>query len=88
MLVYLLALIPISQGYPRYHKGVANQVDSGIVPLRLSDVDTVTGEVKVMGKGSKERVVMVTNNRVRQHLCRFIRGRKKSESPNAALFKN
>jgi integrase/recombinase XerD len=56
--------------------------------LRLSDVNSNTGEIKVIGKGSRERVVIVTNNRVRQRLGRLVRNRMKLDGPGAPLFRN
>ena len=61
---------------------------SELCASRLSDVNPETGEIKVLGKGSKERVVAIVNSRVRSALGRHIRQRAKVDGPSASLFCN
>lgn len=61
---------------------------SELCAMCLPDVNPRTGEIKVFGKGSKERVVAVVNSRVRTALARHIRVRLKAAGPKAAVFCN
>ena len=61
---------------------------SELCAVRLSDINPGTGEIKVFGKGSKERVVAVVNSRVRSALARHIRARSKADGHKAPLFFN
>jgi len=61
---------------------------SELCATRLPDVNPQTGEIKVFGEGSKERVVAVVNYRVRSALARHVRVRGRADGPKAALFCN
>ena len=58
---------------------------SEAVQLNLSDLDLAEGEVRVMGKGSKERISLMGRQAVKA-LTRYIKERKKGESK--AVFLN
>lgn len=61
---------------------------SELCALRIGQVRPASGEIKVLGKGARERVVIVANSRVRQALSDYIAsigGDVDSESP---LFRN
>lgn len=81
------------EGPPTTHLALSLLAATGLriaelCSLRLSDVNPNTGEIRVTGKGSKERVVIVTNARVRLQLGRLVRNRMKFEGPGAPLFRN
>jgi integrase/recombinase XerD len=61
---------------------------SELCATRVSDINLGTGEIKVFGKGSKERVVVVVNSRVRSALARHVRTRTKADGHKAPLFCN
>jgi len=61
---------------------------SELCSVRISDVNAEAGEVRVFGKGSKERVVMVVNERVRLALARHVRWRANTGGPHSPLFCN
>lgn len=44
--------------------------------LRLSDIDVSTGSIRVLGKGSRERVVFLANESVRLRLGEYVRRRR------------
>jgi integrase/recombinase XerD len=56
--------------------------------LRVLDVDAAKGELKVFGKGAKERVVMVANSEVRGALGKYIGEKRREVVPTAPLFPN
>lgn len=58
---------------------------SEAVKLNLSDLDLTEGEVRVMGKGSKERISLIGSQAIKA-LTRYIKERKKGESK--AVFLN
>jgi integrase/recombinase XerD len=56
--------------------------------LRLLDVDAARGELRVFGKGAKERVVVVANSKVRGALVKYIGEKRNGVAPVAPLFPN
>lgn len=61
---------------------------SELCSIRLKQVRSQTGEITVFGKGSRERVAIIANARVRKALATHIRSLPDSENPEAALFRN
>jgi integrase/recombinase XerD len=61
---------------------------SELCSLCLSDVNSETGEIKVFGKGAKERIVAVVDERVKAALVQHISRRMKVGGPKASLFSN
>jgi site-specific recombinase XerD len=61
---------------------------SELCSTALPNVNPDTGEIKVFGKGAKERIVTVVNERVRSALARHVRRRSKADGPKAPLFCN
>lgn len=61
---------------------------SELCSLRLMDVDSGTGELKVFGKGAKERVVVIANAEVREALAKYIREKRFQEPLKSPLFLN
>jgi integrase/recombinase XerD len=60
---------------------------SELCALRRRDVHVETGEIKVFGKGARERIVIVANSAVRTALANYIRAIE-SPSPEEPLFRN
>jgi len=62
---------------------------SELCAVRICDVRTATGEIKVNGKGARERIVMIANSRVRQNVAVHVANLEKADhGPSAALFYN
>lgn len=61
---------------------------SELCSLRLLDIDSGRGELKVFGKGARERVVVVANMDVRAALERYIRENRQGATLAAPLFPN
>lgn len=61
---------------------------SELCSLRLLDVDIERGEVKVFGKGAKERVVVIANSTVRAALGKYIVELREGAPATAPLFYN
>jgi site-specific recombinase XerD len=61
---------------------------SELCALRIRDVRTDTGEIKVYGKGARERIVIVANHRVRQATASYIQTLPEADRPNSPLFLN
>lgn len=61
---------------------------SELCSLRLLDIDGGSGELKVFGKGAKERIVVVANTDVRVALERYISEKRQDVVPAAPLFPN
>lgn len=61
---------------------------SELCSLLTTDINPVTGEIKVYGKGARERVVIVSNARVLSALGQHIRHRTKIDGPIAPLLLN
>jgi site-specific recombinase XerD len=61
---------------------------SELCALRNCDVRPDTGEIKVLGKGARERVVIIANGTVRKELGQYIRSLRGSRDENARLFHN
>jgi site-specific recombinase XerD len=59
-----------------------------LVSIRLSDIDTLDGCIRVRGKGSRERTVFVTNPTLLGRLKSHIIGRFKISSIDEHLFVN
>ena len=47
-----------------------------------------TGEIKVFGKGARERIAVIANKRVRANLARHLKERTKRAGSEAPLFLN
>jgi integrase/recombinase XerD len=60
---------------------------SELCAVKLSDVRPSTGEISVLGKGSRERVAIIANQRVRKLLADYIHGLDRAEG-SAPLFQN
>jgi integrase/recombinase XerC len=60
---------------------------SELVSLNVGDVDFLGGFVRVLGKGSKERIVPVTNTALFS-LKKYLEMRKEESAPNSPLFLN
>ena len=56
--------------------------------MRLLDVNPETGDIKVFGKGAKERIVTVVNERVKRSLVSHLNRRNSEDQATAALFCN
>lgn len=61
---------------------------SELCALRLSDVQPESGEIKVFGKGARERIAMIANKRVRANLSRHVKARTRRAGLDAPLFLN
>ena len=61
---------------------------SELCALKIRDIRTDTGEIKVYGKGARERVVIIVNLRVRQAMASYIRRLPEPDRPTAPLFLN
>lgn len=59
-----------------------------LVALRLSDIDTLDGQVRVHGKGSRERTVFVTNSDLLGKLKTHATERLKASNIDGHLFVN
>jgi integrase/recombinase XerD len=46
-----------------------------LTALRLDDVDAISGRLKIFGKGSRERTVFVTDQRLREELRQYVASR-------------
>ena len=60
---------------------------SELCALKVRDISIESGDISVLGKGARERVVIVVNQAVRTSLARYIKSLDAS-SPDAALFLN
>jgi site-specific recombinase XerD len=54
-----------------------------LADLRLSDVDAAAGRLRIMGKGSRERTVFVTDGRLRDDLREYVQTRHGAGAQNA-----
>lgn len=61
---------------------------SELCSLRGFDVQPQTGEIAVIGKGSRERVVIIANRKVREMLATYIRSLPKDTMLSDPLFRN
>ena len=61
---------------------------SELCSLKVADVRIATGEISVLGKGSRERVVIVVNKQARSLLARYIRSLRNCSETTAPLFRN
>jgi len=61
---------------------------SELCSITVGQVRTDTGEIGVLGKGSRERVVIVANTDVRKALSRHMQSLPDRGEPDAALFRN
>jgi len=61
---------------------------SELCALRLCDVQPESGEIKVFGKGARERVAVIANKKVRESIARHVRARRQQADLEAALFVN
>lgn len=61
---------------------------SELCSLRLHQVQLDTGEITVLGKGSRERTVIVANASVREALAQHIRSLDDREDANVLIFRN
>ncbi len=59
---------------------------SELTSLRLSDIDLLTGSLRVNGKGSRERFVYVTNERVCRLLTTYVEARRSLPSDHDNLL--
>lgn len=60
---------------------------SELCTLRIGQVTSGRGDIKVLGKGSRERVVIIANVRVRKALADYINSLGNA-APEAPLFRN
>lgn len=61
---------------------------SELCSLRMVDVNPATGELFVMGKGSRERRVLIANGQVRSLLSDYLSGLAGRNGPTDPLFRN
>lgn len=61
---------------------------SELCALRIRDVGCDTGEIKVFGKGARERVVIIANQSVRREVARYIRSLPSLGEENTPLLRN
>jgi site-specific recombinase XerD len=61
---------------------------SELCSLRVGDLRPSTGEIAVMGKGSRERIVIVANDNVRKLLSNYLNRLPGGEQPSSPLFRN
>jgi integrase/recombinase XerD len=61
---------------------------SELCALRICDIRLATGELAVMGKGSRERVAIIANRDVRKMLSEYVGGLPANVQPNRTLFQN
>jgi integrase/recombinase XerD len=61
---------------------------SELCGLRVRDVHVDTGEIKVFGKGARERIAIVANRTVRTALASYVRSLPDSAEPDGPLFRN
>jgi site-specific recombinase XerD len=61
---------------------------SELCALRDCDVRPDTGEIKVFGKGARERVAIIANSTVRKELSQYVRSLSLPRDENARLFHN
>lgn len=52
---------------------------SEISKLRIDDINITDGSIRIFGKGSKERIMCITNEHILNILCKYISIRKSSE---------
>jgi integrase/recombinase XerD len=61
---------------------------SELCTLRINNVQQDSGEIRVFGKGARERVVIITNARVRNTVAQHIQKRLATAGADAHLFVN
>lgn len=61
---------------------------SELCALNVCDVRLDTGEIKVFGKGARERIVMMVNRQVREAVSSYIEMLPASSDASLALFRN
>ncbi len=61
---------------------------SELCALKIRDFRTDTGEIKVYGKGSRERIVIIVNERVRKSLASYIKAIAELDRLAKPLFRN
>jgi site-specific recombinase XerD len=61
---------------------------SELCAVSLCDVRPGTGEIAVLGKGSRERVAIIANQRVRKLLADYIHGLPHRDERSTPLFRN
>lgn len=61
---------------------------SELCAVNLCDVRPATGEIAVLGKGSRERIAIIANQRVRKLLETYIHDLSYRDDASAALFQN
>jgi integrase/recombinase XerD len=54
----------------------------------VRDVQTDTGQIKVYGKGARERIVIIANHQVRKIIASHVRALPEAERAPAHLFRN
>ena len=59
-----------------------------LVALRVQDIETVDGRIRVQGKGSRERIVYVTNPALLKKLQRHVANRSTNSPSHGRLFVN
>lgn len=60
---------------------------SELCALRVGQVRASSGEIRVLGKGSRERIVIIANARVRQKLSNYLNAQS-GNGPDQPLFHN
>ncbi len=61
---------------------------SELCSLRVRDIRPDTGEISVFGKGARERIVIIANNRVRKVMASYIRTLPELDRATTPLFRN
>jgi len=61
---------------------------SELCSLTVGDVKSRTGEIRVFGKGARERMVIVANKRVRDAILRYVTSLPESTELCSPLFRN
>jgi site-specific recombinase XerD len=61
---------------------------SELCTLKIKDVRKETGEIRVHGKGARERIVVIANRRVRKAVASYINSLSGNDEEKASLFRN
>jgi integrase/recombinase XerD len=61
---------------------------SELCGLRVRQVDLSVGQIRVLGKGARERVVIITSGEIRELIRKYLEARSTVREPEASLLIN
>ncbi len=61
---------------------------SELCSLKINDVRKETGEIRVHGKGARERIVIIANQHVRKAVTSYINSLSRGDDEKTSLFRN